>query len=161
NIIANDVLMARLHQKTPTGEDGWWTDDWDGYPASRTRLMQHIADARPSNPVAITGDIHSFWANDLKVDFDDPNSPVIASELVGTSITSYGPPYDLFNSFLPNNPHVKFFESRKRGYVSVELTRERLSARYQTVSDMTDPNATLATLASFVVEDGKPGPVAA
>ena len=161
NIIANDVLMARLHQKTPAGEDGWWTDDWDGYPASRTRLMQHIADARPSNPVAITGDIHSFWANDLKVDFDDPNSPVIASELVGTSITSYGPPYDLFSSFLPNNPHVKFFESRKRGYVSVELTRERLSARYQTVSDMTDPNATLATLASFVVEDGKPGPVAA
>ena len=56
---------------------------------------------------------------------------------------------------------MKFFESRKRGYVSVELTQERLSARYQTVSDMTDPNATLATLASFVVEDGKPGPVAA
>jgi alkaline phosphatase D len=123
--------------------------------------MQHIAAAKPSNPVVITGDIHSFWANDLKVDFDDAKSPVIASELVGTSITSYGPPYDVFSSFLPQNPHIKFFDSRKRGYVSVDVTRERMQARYQTVSDITDPNATLSTLASFVVEDGKPGPVAA
>jgi alkaline phosphatase D len=161
NLIANDVLMARLHQNNPAGEDAYWTDDWDGYPASRTRLMQHIAASKLSNPVVITGDIHSFWANDLKVDFDDPKSPTIASELVGTSITSYGPPYDLFNSFLPNNPHVKFFDSRKRGYVSVELTRERLKADYQTVSDITDRDASLSTLASFVVEDGKPGPVAA
>ena len=160
NVIANDVLMARLHQKNPAGEDAFWTDDWDGYPPSRTRLMQHIADSKPSNPIVITGDIHSFWANDLKVDFDDPNSPTIASEFVGTSITSYGPPYELFKSFLPNNPHVKFFDSRKRGYVMVDLAREQLSARYQTVSDITDADASLSTLASFVVEDGKPGPVA-
>jgi len=161
NVIANDVLMARLHQNNPAGEDSYWADGWDGYPPSRTRLMQHIAASKPSNPVVITGDIHSFWANDLKVDFDDANSPTVASELVGTSITSFGPPYDLFNSFLPHNPHVKFFESRKRGYVSVDLTRERLQARYQTVSDITDPDAALSTLAGFVVEDGKPGPVAA
>jgi alkaline phosphatase D len=161
NVIANDVLMARLRQKNAAGEYGSWTDDWDGYPASRTRLMQHIADSRPSNPVTITGDIHSFWANDLKVDYDDPSSPAIGSELVGTSITSYGPPYDLFKSFLPENPHIKFFDSRPRGYVSVDLTRKTMTARYQTVSDVTDANASLSTLATFVVEDGKPGPVAA
>jgi alkaline phosphatase D len=161
NLIANDVLMARLHQKAQTAEDGSWTDGWDGYPASRARLLQHIAASKPANPVVVTGDIHSFWANDLKVDFDDPASPTVASELVGTSITSGGPPYDQFKSLLPHNPHVKFFDSRKRGYISVELSRERMLARYQTVSDVTDANATLATLASFVVEDGKPGPVAA
>ena len=158
NIIANDVLMARLRQGQG---NGFWTDDWDGYPASRTRLMQHIAAARPSNPVAITGDIHSFWANDLKVDFDDAKSPAIASELVGTSITSNGPPYELFKGFLPSNPHIKFFDSRPRGYVSVNLTRQTLTAKFQTVSDIADANATLSTLATFVVEDGKPGPVAA
>jgi alkaline phosphatase D len=161
NVIANDVLMARLHQRNPAGEDAYWTDGWDGYPPSRTRLMQHIAQSKPSNAVVITGDIHSFWANDLKVDFDDPMSPTIASELVGTSITSYGPPYDVFSKFLPDNPHVKFFDSRKRGYVSVELSRARLKADYQVVSDVTDKNATRSTLASFVVEDDKPGPVAA
>lgn len=163
NVIANDVLMARLRQNNAAGnvKDGWWTDDWDGYPASRTRLMDHIAKSKPSNPVVITGDIHSFWANDLKTDFDNPNAPAIASELVGTSVTSYGPPLDLFAKFVPDNPHVKFFESRKRGYVSVDITRDKLLSRFQTVSDITDPNATQSTLASFVVEDGKPGPVAA
>ncbi len=161
NVIANDVTMARLRQKNAAGEYGWYTDGWDGYPASRTRLMQHIADSKPSNPVTITGDIHSFWATDLKTDFDDPKSQTIASELTGTSITSYGPPYELFKSFLPENPHVKFFDSRQRGYVSVALTRERLTAKFQTVSDVTDANATLSTLKTFVVEDGKPGPVEA
>ncbi|MEI9995800.1 MAG: alkaline phosphatase D family protein [Rhizomicrobium sp.] len=158
NVIANDVLMARLRQG---GQDSYWTDDWDGYPKSRERLLQHIAAAKPSNPVAITGDIHSFWANDLKADFDDAASPVIASELVGTSITSNPPPYEVFKGFLPDNPHVKFFDSRPRGYVSVALTADAMTAKFQTVSDVKDPNAALSTLQTFVVENGKPGPVAA
>jgi len=158
NVIANDVLMARLSQGD---QGGYWTDDWDGYPQSRDRLMRHIAAAKPSNPVVITGDIHSFWANELKTDFADPASPVIGTELVGTSITSYGPPYDAFMQFVPKNPHVKFFDSRPRGYVSVALTRDAMTAKFQTVSDITDANATLSTLKTFVVADGKPGPVEA
>jgi alkaline phosphatase D len=159
NVIANDVLMARLHQPGPSGKmDGAWTDDWNGYPASRDRLMQHIAGSKVSNPVTITGDIHSFWANELKTDFDDPKAPAIGTELVGTSVTSYGIDYDKTLPVLPYNPHIKFFESRKRGYVSVDLTRKTLTAKYQTVSDVTDPAATLSTLKTFVVEDGKPGP---
>jgi alkaline phosphatase D len=107
--------------------------------------------------VVITGDIHSFWANDIKQDFDNPISPTIATELIGSSITSPPPPYDLFKSFLPDNPHIKFFESRKRGYVSVNLTKKAMTAKYQTVSDVMDPKATLSTLATFVVESGQAG----
>ena len=158
NVIANDVILARLRQG---GADNYYTDGWDGFPRSRQRLLDHIAQAKPSNPVAITGDIHSFWANDLKADFNDPKSPTIGSELIGTSVTSYGVPYDIFAKFLPDNPQVKFFESRQRGYVSVALTRKEMTAKFQTVSDVTDPNASLSTLKTFVVEDGKPGPVAA
>ncbi len=121
NVIANDVILARLHQG---GVEAYYTDGWDGFPPSRQRLLDHIAKSKPSNPVAITGDIHSFWANDIKADFADETSPVIASELIGTSITSNGVPYETFAKYLPDNPHVKFFESRKRGYVSVELTRQ-------------------------------------
>jgi alkaline phosphatase D len=157
NVIANDVLMARLNQPAPDGEPAYWTDDWDGYPPSRKRLLDHIHDSKPGNPVVITGDIHSFWTNDLKPDFDDPKSPVVATELVGTSVSSDGPPYDMFKGFLAANPHIKFFESRKRGYVSVELTRKTMNAKYQVVSDVTDPKATLSTLAAFVVEDGQAG----
>jgi alkaline phosphatase D len=157
NLIAQDVLMAQLRQKNPNGNFAYWTDDWDGYPAGRRRLLARIAQTKVSNPVVIGGDIHAFFANDLRVDFDDPNSPVVATEFVGTSITSAGPPYDLFTAALPDNPHVRFFESRKRGYVSVDLDAKLMTTRMRVVSDVTDPQASVSTLKTFAVESGKPG----
>src|ERR1051326_4419867 len=157
NLIAQDVLMSVFRQKTNTGETGYWTDDWNGYPNNRVRLLQHLQDSKVSNPVVITGDIHSFWANDLKRDFDNPASPTVGTEFVGTSVTSHGPNYEAFAKFLPDNPHVHFFDSRRHGYVSVTLERERMNVRFQAVSDATDKNATVSTLRSFVVQDGKPG----
>ena len=62
----------------------------------------------------------------LMLDFDDPRSPVVATELVGTSVSSPGPDYDKFSQFLPANPHVKFFDSRVRGYVAVDVSPKRM-----------------------------------
>jgi ABC-type uncharacterized transport system YnjBCD ATPase subunit len=62
---------------------------------------------------------------------------------------------------LPENPHVKYFESRERGYVSVELSRDRMDTRFNVISDRRDPKATVSTLKRFVVEAGKPGEVPA
>ncbi len=157
NVIAQDVLMAQLRQKMPSGDFGFWTDDWDGFQANRRRLLQRIVQTRVSNPVVIGGDIHAFFANDLRVDFDDPKSPVVATELVGTSISSAGPPYDLVAAVLPDNPHVRFFESRKRGYVSVDVDAEQMTARLRALSDVADPKASVSTLKTFVVENGRPG----
>jgi alkaline phosphatase D len=56
---------------------------------------------------------------------------------------------------------VKFFESRKRGYSVLDLTFERMVTRFQTISDAADPDASLSTLATFVVEAGRKGVVAA
>src|SRR5205085_4873874 len=50
NVIGQDVLMAQLRQRMPDGNFGYWTDNWDGYPASRTRLLQHISRSRTRNP---------------------------------------------------------------------------------------------------------------
>jgi alkaline phosphatase D len=157
NVIGQDVLMAQLRRTDRDGTKGFSTDDWNGYPASRARLLQHIHDSKVANPVVVGGDIHSFWTNDLKLDFDDPRSSTVATEFVGTSITSPGVFYERFSSFLPENPHVRFFESRKRGYVMVDLERGRMTTRFQTVSDVADPRATLSTLRSFTVEDGSAG----
>jgi len=160
NMVAQDVLMAQLREKQD-GVDAFWTDDWDGYPANRTRLLQHIHDAKVPNPVVISGDIHSFFANDLKLDFDDQSSPIVATEFVGTSISSYGPPYDLLAQTLPDNPHVHFFESRRRGYVVVDLERAKMQVRMRVVSDAHDPKADIATLKTYAVESGRPGVVEA
>ncbi len=157
NVLAQDVMMAQLRERQADGSSAFWTDDWNGYPANRRRLLQQIHDAHTRNPVVLGGDIHSFWANDLKLDFDDPRSPAVAAELIATSITSHPPPYEKFVSYLADNPHVRFFDSRWRGYLSIDVTPQRLTSRCQVVSDATDPAATLSTLATFVVEDGKPG----
>ena len=158
NILAQEVLMAQLRQRVPLLDAvGHWTDAWDGYPASRARLLRHVEASRVSNPVVIGGDLHSFWVNDLKRDFDDPRSPTVATEFVGTSVSSLGPSYSQFMGWMPDNPHVRFFESRQRGYVSVELTPERMTTRLRALSDVRDPRATVSTLRSFVVESGRPG----
>jgi alkaline phosphatase D len=161
NLIAQDVLMAQLREKMPDGNFGFWTDDWDGFPASRRRLLQRIARTRVSNPVVIGGDIHAFFANDLRVDFDDPKSPVVATEFVGTSVSSVGPSYDMIAAFLPDNPHVQFFDSRQRGYVSVDVDANQMTTRMRVVDDVTDPKASVSTLKTFAVENGKPGAVGA
>jgi hypothetical protein len=41
--------------------------------------------------VVITGAIHSSWVNDLEADFLDPASRTIATEFVGTSVSSNFP----------------------------------------------------------------------
>jgi alkaline phosphatase D len=78
---------------------------------------------------------------------------------VGSSITSPGPPYDRFVSWLPDNPHVRFFDSRQRGYVSVDLQPQRMEVAFRAISDPADPNAEVTILQHFVVADGQPGPV--
>jgi alkaline phosphatase D len=62
---------------------------------------------------------------------------------------------------LPENPHVRYFESGHRGYVSVDLSRDCMETKMQLISDRRDPKATVARLKTFVVESGKPGAVPA
>lgn len=158
NVIVQDLLVAQLEQKdSRTGERGHWTDGWDGYAACRERVLQAIDRTRLNNPVFIGGDIHSFWTTDLRTEAAGPESRIVATEFVGSSITSDGPSYELFNEILPANPHVRFFESRQRGYASVDLTAERMETRFQVVSDRADPLATISTLKRFVVESGQAG----
>lgn len=156
NVLAQSMLMARLDQR-PGPERGYWSDGWDGYPAARQRLIDTLHQRRIANPVVIGGDIHSFWANDLLLDFDDPAATVVASEFVGTSISSRGVPYEAFKAMLPENPHVKYFESRQRGYALLELRGKELHSHFRGLDDVRDPASAIRTLAAFAVEAGRPG----
>jgi len=161
NVIAQQTLMAQLDRKPGPGQL-FWTDGWDGYPAARRRLLEYLGQRKPANPVVIGGDVHSFWVADLKPDFDDPRSPVVASEVVGTSVTSqFGRRQEEVDALLGDNPHIRFASGARRGYVRVEVTPERLRADLRTVRSVVQPGAAADTQASFVVEDGRPGPVKA
>src|SRR5439155_23978109 len=159
NIVAQEQLMSEFKERLDNGEFAHWSEDWNGYPAARTRLLTQMRDTRLANPVVIGGDIHSFWANDLKVDFDDLQAPIIASEFVGSSITSPGPPYDRFAGWLVDNPHVHFFDSGWRGYVNDDLRPQRVEVGLRAISDPAYAGSEVTTLQRFFVAAGRPGPV--
>lgn len=151
NLIAQSMLMAPLDQLAGPGT-GVWTDGWDGYPAGRARILAQLEQQKIANPVVIGGDIHSYWATELTA--DGGKAPV-ATEFVGTSITSAGVPYETFARFLPENPHIKYFESRERGYVMAHLQRDRLDVDFNIVNDVRDPHSGGRKLAGFTVESGQ------
>ena len=154
NIVAQQTRMAQFDEQAGPGRLAW-TDDWDGYPAARRRLLDSLA--AKSNPVVIGGDIHCFNAAQLKLDFDDAKSPVVAAEFVGTSVTSQAWPQERIDALRGDNPHLLFADSRYRGYVRMEVTPQRLRADLRALETVQRPGAKCTTLASFIVEDGRPG----
>jgi alkaline phosphatase D len=161
NVIGQQTLMARLDRKPGPGQQ-FWTDGWDGYPAARRRLLEYLGRRKPANPVVIGGDMHMFWVADLKPDFDDPASPVVATEFVGTSVTSQNSRrQEEIDAVRADNPHLRFGNPTRRGYVRAEVTPQRLRVDLRGMRSVTQPRAEADTLASFVVEDGRPGAVRA
>lgn len=154
NLIGQSLLAASLIQKGQGDLKGHWTDGWDGYPATRDRMLDAIVDTRLTNPVILSGDIHSFWANELKADPRDPTSRTVAIEFVGGSISANLPPPAPFADVHADNPHVRYFELARHGYVSARLTPGAMHTRFRAISDRRDPNAGVETLRDFLVENG-------
>ncbi|MBW4674342.1 MAG: alkaline phosphatase [Desmonostoc geniculatum HA4340-LM1] len=159
NAIAQQTMLAEYNFNSNPGVGVFNVDQWDGYVAARNRLLSFLNQRQPSNPVVITGDIHSSWVHDLKLDFNNPKSATVGTEFVGTSITSDFPTAFIapVQASLRNNPHTKFFDGAFRGYVRCKLTPQTWQSDYRVVSSIVDLNATVKTLASFVVQNGQPG----
>ena len=83
---------------------------------------------------------------------------LLASEFVGTSVTSQAWSQDRLNTFLQDNPHVQLLDGRYRGYVRAELVPGALQVELRALDSVREPGAECRTLARFVVEDGRPGP---
>ena len=158
NVLAQQVMMARV-DRLP-GEGGHYSmDQWSGYDVPRKRLLQFLEDRQIPNPVVLTGDIHTNYVNDLKVDFDRPELATIATEFVGTSISSAGDGMvkaAYTDTMLAENAFVRFHNA-ERGYVSCTVTPDTWRADYQVVPFVTRRGAPLITRKSFVVAEGRPG----
>jgi alkaline phosphatase D len=162
NIIAQQTPMAQSTQVpiVKPSDGRFWTDGWDGYPVARERLFDALRASGAANPLVLSGDVHTFYATDLRRDFDRPAStsnPVIATEFCGTSVTSSSRPQARTEQYVAMNPHVKYGRSDKRGFMLMEVTPARTSTIFIGLDDVRDPASPAAKLASFVVDDGKPG----
>jgi alkaline phosphatase D len=159
NVMAQQVMMGRLLRRNEQNEEMYLMDIWDGYPGERDELLARLKAAETPNPIVLTGDIHSNWVNNILSDFSQEGSEVIATEFVGTSITSGGDGSDITSTTaqtLSDNPHIKFY-NRQRGYVSCSLSKDLWQSDYKILDKVTEAGHPIRTRASFVVEAGSPG----
>ena len=158
NVLAQQIMMARV-DRLPGEKFGVSMDQWPGYEMDHRAVLRHFHEHKISNPIVLTGDIHTNWANELIADFDQLDSAVVGTEFVGSSISSSGngPQFPKYlDDVLHDNPFVKFHNG-ERGYVSCEVTPKQWLAHYRTVPYVDRHGAPLNTRASFLVESGRAG----
>ena len=158
NFLAQQIPMARL-DRVAGPERRFSMDKWDGYEQSRSRLLRFLGERKPSNTVTLAGDVHNNWVNDIRQNVDDPKTPIVAAEFVGTSITSTGDGSDmspLMKAMVSENECVRFANDQ-RGYVRFDLKPTELRADFRVVEYVSRPGAPVRTRASFVVKGGRPG----
>ncbi|WP_327093510.1 alkaline phosphatase D family protein [Nocardia vinacea] len=159
-ILGNQVAMAKSDYDPGPGTN-FGTDAWDAYVADRNTVLATAAARDIHNLVVITGDRHHNYAADLRPDYTTPESPVVAAEFTGTSITTGGDGTDVNptgRNLLVANPDMKFFNSQ-RGYVRVEFDHSVWRTDFRVVPYVRRPGAPIRTRASFVVQDRIPGVV--
>ncbi|THV24335.1 alkaline phosphatase D family protein [Glycomyces paridis] len=130
-------------------------DGWDGYAASRQRIIDGWVEAEVRNPVVLTGDVHTHWAGEILPDFPAAQGASVGVELVATSITSGGNGADSVpedNAALKINPHIKF-RNAQRGYVETVITAEQMDVKFQVVPQVTVPGAPVYTRRSYTIAD--------
>lgn len=157
SVLAQPTLFSTLNQKLANGEPAAFTDGWGGYEPARQRIIDMMARRnRDVSSVVIGGDMHGFWAADVKADYAKPDSPTVAVEFVGGSITTMSFNYERFNRMLPDNPHVKWQDDRTRGYGLVEVTPQRMDVKMMNTATTWRRGVPFAPLKHYVVERGRP-----
>ena len=156
NLLAQQTVMTRADEQAGAGES-YWTDSWNGYPAARERLTRLLQEKKPANPVVLSGDIHAFGVANLHAGNGAPDAPLVGSEFVTTSISSQGGS-KMAGPVLDENPNILFGETRYRGYLRLDLTRDALHADLIALDDVTRRDSGRRVLSSWVVESGRPGP---
>lgn len=149
-VIGQQLMFAQL-----IGEDGILlnTDQWDGYPASRRRVLDQLAAERIDDTVILTGDIHTAWAMDVSPDpLGTGYDPVtgrgsLAVEMVTTSVTSPGPPgtedeLREREAFVQRErPHMHYVNLREKGYLLLDLDAERAQGEWWFVDGIRERGA--------------------
>ncbi|CAN5572192.1 alkaline phosphatase D family protein [soil metagenome] len=133
------VLTQREHGPEP--------DQWDGYPVERRRLLECIKQNAKANILFLSGDCHSSWAMDLKLDPHDPEDESIGGEFCTTSLTSENLDDDagwhprsksveIEKEIIIKNPHIHWAETDSHGYVVVDVEPQRVQGDWWFVDEI-------------------------
>jgi len=155
NVIAQPVVMMPVHIGPVVN-----LDQWDGFGPQRERLLRALREF--SNPVVLSGDVHTTWMNVLSYDAETDASVAatkVASELVAPS-TSSEPPFGyvaaVTASNLVTNPGMRYFQGENRGYMRCEVTRDALRATPVFAESVASPDEPVGDGPTFVITAGDP-----
>lgn len=152
-LLGQQVMMAPLTAFGIVVND----DQWDGYPAERDSLYEHITSNNIDNTVVLTGDIHTSWANDLPGDNYNAGTGdgSVGVEFVVTSISTTSSPINIGIGLIQTaNPHMKFIDLAQKGYLILDLTHDKAQSDWFYVSDITEPTFTTSWGAGQYTNDG-------
>ena len=157
NFIVQGVVMTQVDED-PGPRELYWSDSWAGYPAARRRLLESVAASQCRNPVFLSGDIHAFIVADQRIVPHTIDSPLIASEIVTTSISSDPPPARVIREYdRVDLSDVFFANGSYRGYTRLTLTPSQLEAELIGYASVRGSEATAQSLARFAIESDRPG----
>lgn len=134
-------------------------DQWDSYAFERSRLFDFINNNNINNIVVLTGDIHTAWANDLPFG-KKPYSPTSREnaagvEFVTSSVTSTGLPFPIAPAIVSAlNPSTLDVQLDKRGYILLDINKERTQGDYYFVQTVNQPQRVVKYRTSWYSPDG-------
>jgi alkaline phosphatase D len=129
-------------------------DQWDGFRTERREILEALAGT--PNVVALTGDIHAFYAAEIHVDPDDLTDEPVLVEFVTAGISSspvqeiaatvvagdpaFEPLADLVPQFdtvlQATSPEYKYASSNAHGVAIVEVDAEELTVEFLELADV-------------------------
>jgi alkaline phosphatase D len=153
------VMATRLAPGLPAQVDAW-----DGYAYERRLILDYILDNNIQNVVAVTGDIHTFFAGTAYTTGDEATGRPALPEFVGGSATSLGLPEatglppNVLQALAAVNPHIDYFDFVRRGYGLIEFRPNETICDLKAVDALTRGAATPTTIARFRVPLGARSP---
>jgi alkaline phosphatase D len=158
NILAQQTAFAPLNNAVagapPRFSAG--ADNWEGYVAERQAIIDWTVEHGTPNLVVLTGDSHRNWVRNIPRHYTSFDNP-IGTEFLGTSVSTGGDTRPVELEFGdPRNPHL-LVRNNNRGYAKCTLTPDTWTTEYGIVGTVEQPTSPAHTLATFVVENGRPG----
>jgi len=131
-------------------------DRWDGYPAARERLLRAALDA-DANLIVLSGDSHNAWGFEL-----DLAGTAAGVEFAGQSVTSPGyeaympwvDPAELARVSVAFNPQLKWIDTSRRGYMTLDLTPQRATGEWLFLDTVRRRSTALAGRHAMTVRRG-------
>lgn len=152
NVLASQTWLSPYRYNASPEPAAVNFDSWDGYPVARKRLLDVLAGG-VSNPVAMSGDWHCAAAMTMHAEPLNATSRPVGHEFAGTSIASDCPWAGAMEQARGNNPHVKHYNGRKRGYCRFDIDGKHWTTEFRIVADPYDAGSAVSTEIEMRIAD--------